>query len=251
MNIKAFFTVILTIIIWACNPQLTMMTGKQAGQEMNKEIVKRIHMHYLLYLPEEYGSSDQDWPLLVFLHGMGERGDDIEKVKVHGPAKLIEAGKKFPFIVVSPQCPDDQWWDVDVLHTLIQDIASTYKVDDNRIYLTGLSMGGYGTWALASKYPDTFAAIAPICGGGDVKKAALLKNIPVWAFHGAKDPVVPRVQSEQMIAAVKKAGGDAKLTVYPKAGHDSWTETYNNQKLYDWLLAQKKIQMKNQDDLAF
>jgi len=250
MNLKAYFTVMMTMFIWTCSPQSMVRTGEQAEQELDKDIMKHVHMHYLMYLPDEYSSSDQEWPLLVFLHGIGERGDDIGKVKIHGPAKLLEQGQKFPFIVISPQCPDDQWWDVDVLHTLIQDVAGTYRVDTDRIYLTGLSMGGYGTWALASKYPDTFAAIAPICGGGDIKKAAALKDIPVWAFHGAMDQVVPLMQSQQMVDAIQLAGGNAKLTIYPEAGHDSWTETYNNQELYDWFLTQNKSQRKTGEDLA-
>lgn len=237
---KIVLLFMISVIMFSCGAQLNLTTGTQTEQEIDKDILMRVHMHYLIYLPEEYQNTDQDWPLLVFLHGMGERGDDIERVKIHGPARLIDEGQKFPFIVVSPQCPDDRWWDVDVLHKLILDITSAYNVDRDRIYLTGLSMGGYGTWALAGRYPETFAAIAPICGGGDVKKAAALKDIPVWAFHGAKDPVVPLIQSEQMVDAVTEAGGNAQLTVYPEAGHDSWTETYNNPEFYDWLLRQNK-----------
>ena len=143
---------------------------------------------------------------------------------------------------MSPQCPiNDSWTDkVEVLINLLDDIVARYNVDTERIYLTGLSMGGYGSWALAAEYPERFAAVAPICGGGNRIMAFRLKNVPVWAFHGAKDSVVPLKQSEEMVKAIKARGGDAKLTVYPDTGHDSWTKTYKNKELYDWFLKHSK-----------
>ena len=171
----------------------------------------------------------------------GERGNNIEVVKKHGPPKMIAQGKSFDFIVVSPQCPNDLWWpeQTDVLITLLDEIEAKYRVDTDRVYLTGLSMGGFGTWTLAIKYPNRFAAIAPICGGSEQYRRTRLKKVPVWAFHGAKDNIVPLIRSQEMVDAVKKAGGDAKLTVYPEAEHDSWTETYNNPELYQWFLSHK------------
>ena len=206
-----------------------------------KTITKTFRCRYLLYLPAEYGEKDKLWPMILFLHGAGERGDNLDLVKKHGPPKLIEEGKKFPFIIVSPQCPADQWWSPEVLISLLDELVGAYKVDTARIYLTGLSMGGYGTWDLASLYPERFAAIAPICGGGRRAMAFRLRDIPVWAFHGGKDPVVPLRESEEMVQAIKAAGGTAKLTVYPEASHDSWTVTYNNQELYDWFLGYRKV----------
>jgi len=217
-----------------------LVVGKQTKQNLKKDIVKTVEMQYLLYLPDDYNQSRKDWPLMLFLHGAGERGNDIEKVKVHGPPKLIENGKKFPFLIVSPQCPEEQWWDLDILSALLDDITETYKIDKTRIYLTGLSMGGYGTWGLATQHPERFAAIAPICGGGNPKKASVLNKLPVWAFHGAKDQVVPLEQSQLMIDAIKKAGGNPRFTIYPEAEHDSWTESYDNQELYEWFLQHKK-----------
>ena len=163
-------------------------------------------------------------------------------MKKHGPPKIVEKQRDFPFIVVSPQCLAGDWWTEknEVLINLLDDIVARYDVDTERIYLTGLSMGGYGTWALAYEYPKRFAAIVPICGGGKRFMAHKLKDIPIWAFHGAKDNVVPLKESEEMVNAVKKQGGDAKLTVYPNAHHDSWTVTYNNQELYDWFLKHRK-----------
>ncbi len=199
----------------------------------------KIEMGYLLYLPKDY-ESKESWPLLLFLHGSGERGDNLELVKKHGPPKLISEGKDFPFIVVSPQCPNDRWWEPMELVALLDDISSKYKVDKDRMYLTGLSMGGFGTWRLAFFAPHKFAAIAPICGGGETYWAKQIAYLPVWAFHGDKDTGVPPERSKVMVEAIKKHGGDPKLTIYAEAGHDSWTETYNNPKFYEWLLEQRR-----------
>ena len=224
----------------------------QQSQSFQKEIRKIVQANYLLYLPDEYPKSRKLWPLILFLHGAGQRGDDLEKVKAHGPPKLIaEEGRKFPFIIVSPQCPEDGWWsgvsETYTLNALLDDIISRYRVDEDRIYLTGLSMGGFGTWRLAIEYPDRFAAIAPVCGRGETAKAARIvriAHVPVWIFHGAKDETVPIAESEAMVEALKKVGGDVKFTVYPEAGHDSWTETYNNPELYEWFLKHKRAKRK-------
>jgi len=219
-----------------------VLTPGQHPQVFEETITKTLSCKYLLFLPEGYGEKKQGWPMILFLHGAGERGSDLRKVKKHGPPKIVEKRKDFPFIVVSPQCPQDDWWTekAEVLIHLLDDIVSRYDVDTDRIYLTGLSMGGYGTWSLASAYPERFAATAPICGGGKRFMAHKLKDVPVWAFHGAKDNVVPLEESEEMVNAIKARGGNAKLTVYPDAGHDSWTETYNNEALYDWFLKHRK-----------
>lgn len=219
-------------------------SASQSVYTMNRDVT--LQLEYLLYLPEGYEDSQDNWPLLIFLHGLGERGPNINKVKSHGPPKLIEQGRELPFIVVSPQCPEGSWWpyETDKVLALIDEISETYRVDKSRIYLTGLSMGGFGTWAIAGAYPDRFAAVAPICGGGYPFLAPNMKNLPIWAFHGAKDPVVPLQRSEEMVNAVKYVGGDAKLTVYPYAEHDSWTETYNNDELYKWFFSHSKKQDK-------
>jgi len=218
----------------------------QHAQTFEKTITMTVRCQYLLFLPEGYGKKQQRWPVILFLHGAGERGSDLRKVKKHGPPKIVEKRKDFPFIVVSPQCPKDDWWPdkTEMLINLLDDIVARYNVDTERIYLTGLSMGGFGTWTLATKYPERFAAIAPICGGGKPIFAARLKDIPIWAFHGAKDKVVPLSESEEMVNAVNSKGGNAKLTVYPDAGHDCWTVTYNNQQLYDWFLQHKRSKKK-------
>ena len=197
-------------------------------------------VHYLAYLPEGYARSRrQKWPLMVFLHGAGERGTDLELVKLHGPPKLIAAGKSFPFIVISPQCPPNQGWNSIALEGLFDQLQRRYRIDAKRFYLTGLSMGGFATWDLAVRHPERYAAIAPICGSGDPSRASALRNVPVWAFHGARDDVVSLKGSQEMVAAIEAAGGTPRFTVYPEAGHDSWTETYANEELYSWLLQQK------------
>jgi predicted peptidase len=172
----------------------------------------------------------------MFLHGGGESGMDIELVKKNGPPKLVSEGKKFPFILLSPQCPEKSWWDNRILVALLDEVISKYQVDDNKVYLTGLSMGGYGTWSLAIEYPEKFAAIAPVCAWGDPDDVCALKNVPVWVFHGEKDNVVPIKEDSKMVEALKQCGGNVKFTRYPEAEHDAWTETYNNPEFYDWLL---------------
>lgn len=196
---------------------------------------------YLLALPEGYKEDTaKRWPLVIFLHGSGESGNDLEKVKSHGPPKLVEQGKKFPFILVSPQADRSFGWETAVLYRLLLTIKQKFRVDNDRIYLTGLSMGGNGTWRLATEHPEEFAAIVPICGWGDTSTVWRLRNVPVWCFHGAKDNSVPLRDDEIMINTLKKYNPSAKLTVYPDAGHDSWTATYANDSVYEWLLSHKK-----------
>jgi predicted peptidase len=215
--------------------------GEQSKQTLHKKVTRVVDCNYLLYLPASYDKSKDKWPLIIFLHGAGERGNNLEKLKRQGLPKMISKGKSFDFIIVSPQCPNDVWWpeQTELLITLLDEIVAKYKVDTDRVYLTGLSMGGFGTWRLGAEYPNRFAAIAPICGGSEKYAGPRLKKVPIWAFHGAKDKTVPVIRSQEMVDAVKRAGGDAKLTIYPEAEHDSWTETYNNPELYEWFLSHK------------
>ena len=231
---------ILFLTMIASPVQSSEPNGKTGQQPARLNRAVNVQMNYLLCLPEEYDQKES-WPLLIFLHGSGERGTDLHLVKKHGPPKLIEAGKQFPFIVVSPQCPEGQWWQPVELTALLDEIVEKYKVDEDRIYVTGLSMGGFGTWSLAAYAPHRLAAIAPICGGGETYWTERFSHLPVWVFHGAQDKGVPLQRSEEMVESLKKNGGNVKLTVYPDAGHDSWTETYDNPGLYEWLLEQKRV----------
>ena len=212
--------------------------GQQA-RSFEMSVTRMVGCKYLLNLPQDY-TSDKIWPMLLFLHGAGERGDDLERVKQHGPPKLIAQGRDFPFIVVSPQCPDGQWWDIEMLGQLIDRVEADYAVDPDRICITGLSMGGFATWALALLYPRRFAAVAAVCGGGETYRLEPIRHLPVWAFHGAKDEIVPLRRSQEMADKLKALGGDVRLTIYPDAEHDSWTETYDNPELYEWFLQHRR-----------
>jgi predicted peptidase len=211
----------------------------QQEKAFEKQVTLSLSLKYLLYLPPGYEKGDKRWPLVVFLHGRGEVGEDLQKVKIHGPPKLIDAGRSFPFVVLSPQSPQ-RGWNILALNALLDQVLKEHRIDEDRVYLTGLSMGGRGTWDWAAANPERFAALAPICGSGNPQDARGIKDIPVWAFHGAKDPGVLLERSEDMVKVIQAAGGSAKLTVYPEAAHDAWTVTYNNPELYNWLLEQKR-----------
>jgi predicted peptidase len=196
---------------------------------------------YLVFQPKSYSAKGAPVPLIIFLHGSGERGNDLNKVKAWGPPSIADKDPEFPFMVVSPQAPDGEWWHASVLKGMIDEVLAKYNVDRSRIYLTGLSMGGYGAWDLAINYPHYFAAIAPICGGGNTIRIGQLKNVPTWAFHGKKDQSVPEHESASMVAALKAAGGDVKYTVLPEAGHvDAWVYAYGEAGLFDWFLEHRK-----------
>lgn len=227
----------ISLLIVAC---AFLANAQQTTQRFTREV------RYLLSLPDDYNSdTSHRWPMMLFLHGSGERGTDIEKVKVNGPPLLVEKGKKYPFIVVSPQCDSPFGWDPNELYLLLQDLKKQYRVDRDRIYLTGLSMGGYGSFKLAMQFPQEFAAVIPVCGGGDTATAWKLRHMGVWAFHGAKDDVVLPEESKRMIAAVKKVNPEARLTIYPDANHNSWTQAYNTDSLYDWMLSQRRFTYKD------
>ena len=213
----------------------------QTQTKQKVKIVRKTTLNYLLWLPADYKKDkSKTFPVLIFLHGSGERGDSLEAVKKHGPPSFVENRPDFPFITVSPQCPEGTWWVTEDLQVMLEQLLTKYRIDPHRIYLTGLSMGGFGTWAWASKKPDQFAAIAPVCGGGDIQFAGNLKNTPVWAFHGEADPVVPVKRTIEMVEAVNSAGGSAKMTIYPGVGHNSWENAYNDPELYKWLLQHTK-----------
>ncbi len=235
VNIIFFLLIVFMSVNFSQNKSNSQRVGK-----LDTEVKIKVELQYLIYLPKNYEISGEQFPLLLFLHGAGERGNDIELVKRHGPPKLVEEGKEFPFIIVSPQCPEGTRWNYQTLAltALLDEIESKYRVDKNRIYVTGLSMGGQGTWTLALTKPNRFAAIAPVCGWTDSWEVCKISHIPTWVFHGAKDNVVPVSESQEMVKALENCGAkEIKLTIYPEANHDSWTETYNNPELYNWLLS--------------
>jgi predicted peptidase len=215
----------------------------QIAQHFDTLITMRVRLDYLLYLPPGFDDDPgQRWPLILFLHGSGERGDDIELVKLCGIPHNLEQGHDLPFIVLSPQCPAESHWSfhLEALKDLLTAVAVRYRVDESRMYLTGMSMGGAGAWLLAAAFPERFAALAPICGRIVPLPLPRLKNLPIWAFHGDADEIVPVSDTQRTVDALKAISANVKLTIYPGVGHDSWTPTYNNPALYEWFLSHKR-----------
>ncbi|MEO0796139.1 MAG: prolyl oligopeptidase family serine peptidase [Verrucomicrobiota bacterium] len=215
--------------------------SRQSELKFEREIRKTLSADYLLYLPKQYDAEpEKHWPLIIFLHSSGERGEDISKVARHGPPHLIEQGKDFPFIIVSPLCPHDNWWNLEMLNAFYDTVLETYRVDPDRVYLTGLSMGGFGTWNWAVQNPEKFAAIAPIASWGPNKNFKPLVDMPIWAVHGEKDQAVKLHDAQKVINAIKEAGGDPRFTIYKGAGHNVWSRTYEDPEFYQWLLSHSK-----------
>lgn len=222
--------------------------GRQIAHELKVKVGStETTVDYWLFLPKSYDKK-KAWPLMLFLHGAGERGSNLNQVKKWGPPKRVVEEKDFPFVVISPQCPKNKRWNPAQLYSLVENVAASQKIDRSRMYCTGLSMGGYGTWAMIAKYPKLFAAVVPICGGGEPGTAKKITKVPIWAFHGGADRVVPPSRSQAMVDAIKKAGGTkAKLTIYPGANHNSWSKTYANEKVYEWLLSHRSKPDKTDD----
>ncbi len=229
---------------------------------LNKTVaVNETEDQYVVYVPEDY-TADRAWPLIVFLHGAGERGDDNETPLKQGIVNAIKKDPtRFPAIVLIPQCPKEQDWNTchDSLDAQMAATQEQYNIDNKRIYLTGLSMGGYGTWLWGAIHTDTFAALMPICGGGDpydiqkllnvgggnpygsmASRLRALATVPIWAFHGGSDSVVPVERSRDMVAAIKERGGNIKYTEFEGVDHNSWDKAYQETESIEWLLKQKK-----------
>jgi len=235
------------------------LTGSASAQTNSSRILtsefkwsadRSVKMPYLYYLPKDYKSDrNKRWPIMLFLHGAGERGTNLSRVAVHGPLKLVNQGREFPFIIIAPLCYSKTHWDNAPLLGLLEHVTRQFRADTNRVYLTGLSMGGYETWDLGLAYPETFAAIAPLCGGGNMIDPIVTRNdkpeaflsLPIWAFHCDGDPTVPLEESTRMVDKLKKLGcAEVKLTVYHSNKHDCWTQAYDTPELYDWFLSHKR-----------
>ena len=212
------------------------------------------------YLKPQKPEKGKRYPLVLFLHGAGERGDDNIS-QINNGVKLFaspEALEKYPCFMIVPQCPKGLRWVEtdwrldshimpDTISTslrlaleIMQEIIKNNPVDTNRIYVTGVSMGGFGTWDLLQRYPDKFAAAAPVCGGADETKAGRLINIPIWAFHGGNDKLVKTIRSEHIIEAIRKAGGTPMYTEYPGLGHNAWDSAYHDTRILEWMFARHK-----------
>lgn len=204
---------------------------------------RTLALDYLLSVPAAHDPDGEGVPVVLFLHGAGERGDDLDRVKAWGPPRMVDAGHDFGAIVVSPQCPAGSWWTdhLETLELLLDHIAATYNVDADRIYVTGLSMGGYGTFALGARNPGRYAALVPICGGGLYFDALRLSGMPMWVFHGDADNVVPVEESRRMVEAANSRNGErARLTEYEGVGHNSWGRAYADEAMWAWMFEQRR-----------
>jgi predicted peptidase len=219
--------------------------GKQVEQSLGTSDGASIP--YLLYLPEAYSPSGEPVPMILFLHGRGESDGPLSLVTKWGPPRRLAAGESMNYLVVSPQCPRESFWSADDqqqrLTELLAHIQKEFNVDKDRIILTGLSMGGFGTWRLAADHPDVFAAAAPVCGRGNPQDGAKLVKLPIWAWHGVEDRVVPVERSVEMVEAIKAAGGTkVRFTSLEHIGHASWQAAYQSSDLYQWFDRQKASQ---------
>jgi predicted peptidase len=229
-------------------------TEKREWQAPDGTLIK-----YRWSAPDKIDPS-KNYPLVLFLHGSGERGDDNTAQLKHGVIPIIEGAEKLgtPVFLIAPQCPGDRWWSpadpsktrltaaaqqnalLEAVLALVGEIQKTQPVDPRRFYVTGISMGGFATWDLLGRAPDRIASAVPICGGGYPALATKFKHVPVWAFHGEADNVVPARGTRDMIEALEKAGAKPKATYYPETGHDSWTRTYENPEVIRWMLGHSK-----------
>ncbi|MDQ2938108.1 MAG: alpha/beta fold hydrolase [Acidobacteriota bacterium] len=243
MSIKVLL-VIAALLFCGCHaPRVVTVDSKQApldvpnppGRQTAQVFEKT---NYLLYLPDEYGKGEKRWPLILYLHGRSLRGNDLKMLKRYGLAALLEHDLSIPFIVVSPQCAGDRYWmdEDEMLIRLVDDVSSKYAVDPERIYVTGHSMGGRGTWLLAYRQPQKFAAIVPMSDAPlNNDWAKQIAKVPAWVFHGTKDDLEPFERTQKFVDALKKLGADVKLTPLP--GRDHYIlDAYENKEIYDWLL---------------
>ncbi len=258
MNVKNYkiislLFVIIAILSFASMDTQNYFTKKVFTNSKNQKLL------YNILIPDKSCKKEQ-YPLVLFLHGAGERGSDNETPILHIKNLFLdkENKKNFPAFVIAPQCPKDQRW-VEVSwklkkHTqpmqvskplgltmeLIKSLIEKYPIDTNRIYITGLSMGGFGTWDAISRYPDYFAAAIPICGGGDENNASKIVNTPIWAFHGDNDKAVNVSRTRNMINAMKQQGGNPKYTEYKGVGHLSWVNAYKEPDILKWLFSKHR-----------
>ncbi|ASO03692.1 prolyl oligopeptidase family protein [Arenibacter algicola] len=235
-----------TIVLIFCCLFIFEGCASQASPELinsKMEVVTSETLRYYLYYPGNYEvDPEEKFPLLLFLHGGGESGGDLKSVKRNGPPKLISGGKKFPFLILAPQNPQEKmWWNTRAVNQLLDSIIATNKVDENKIYLTGLSRGGGAAWEMAVQYPDKFAALAVVCGMTPVPYASWInKNMPIRVYHGDQDKSIPISESIEMVAKLKEMGYNVDFTIYKGVGHNAWDKAYENKELYEWFMLQKK-----------
>jgi len=241
---KKYALLLLALVFLSCNTVKEHTTTLVPGTQTARSYETHTSLRYLLYLPQDYDPVRREgFPAILFLHGAGERGDSVEAVATWGPPRLARE-KNLPFIVISPQCPKEHWWTSMMfeLKGLLDQAIVQYNIDTTRIYLTGLSMGGYGTFAFSLLYPDYFAAVAPICGGGTPSMVNFVKDYPpIWVFHGNHDKIVPVESSTMMVEAMKNAGFNVKYTIYESGDHYIFKKVYADTSLFNWFLAHRKV----------
>ena len=219
------------------------LNAQEIKAELKKEIKKEQKISYILDYPENVKGKV---PLMVFLHGSGERGDNLDLVKAHSPLTYKNLFPE-PVAILAPQCPANVWWDTEAVYYLIKEIQQKYQIDDSRIMLTGLSMGGWGTLKLAMEHPEVFSAVVPACAPIDRLmnvRASQYKDLPMKIFHGGNDDVVSPMNSIEIYQEIKKVNKNVALTIFPDDNHNSWDSTYSDPNLYQWMLAQKKNRAK-------
>lgn len=239
---------LITIVLMAGTALCSLAADQPATDTASKEItkgfiaktmtIKEKEIKYVVYVPASYDPG-KPTPTIIFLNGYGECGKDGWRQVFHFGGAIMLHAEKWPFIVIFPQKqnPESFWEDEEiVVMTAFEKTKKEYNLDLSRIYLTGLSQGGHGTWAIASRHPEMFAAIAPVCGWGDEKIAKKLTRMPIWAFHGDADQAVKVERSQDMKKWIEEAGGKVKLTIYPGVGHNSWDKAYRDENLGEWFL---------------
>ncbi len=202
-------------------------------------VVKSVHLRYLIDLPPGYSATQGSWPLVLFLHGAGQRGNDLAIVRSQGLPQ-IDPSARSSFILVAPQTPEGELWSADGLGALLDHLEGTLRIDRSREYLTGLSMGAFGAWELAMATPERFAAVLAISGGANPVEICRLRGVPVWIVHGDEDDVIPVSWSKTLAQRLQACQGNVRLTIYPGVGHDAWSRTYADTSVMHWLLAQRR-----------
>ncbi len=210
----------------------------QHAAHFERSVTQRVGGDFLLYLPAGFDAhGGKKYPLLIYMHGSGESGHDLNRLRGQGLTMLLETRKDFPFIVVSPQARDAAaGFDPSTLNAMLDELLERLPLDADRVYLTGFSMGGEWSYGWASMNPERFAAIAPMSGQWNPDVACALKDTPVWAFHGGMDTAVLMADDQAMVDAINRCGGHARITIYPELGHSAWVPAYADPKLFEWLL---------------
>ena len=243
-------TGVLLVTLWSimllgngCQKRLATVIMERHVRTMTLPRDHLLHMQYLVQLPRGYdGDTNRVWPLVFYLHGIGESGNNLDKVIRYGPPQVMIQKTNLPCIVVSPQVPKGYFpfMETDGFLEILDEVTARYRVDKRRVHATGNSMGAYGALALVAREPKRFASLVPVCGGVSYLDSLRLRDVPIWAFHGEKDPIIPVAESRRLVELVNQIGGQTRLTIYPGVGHNAWELAYDDPALWEWMLDQTK-----------